>query len=114
DNLSGSLVAGVAAYPRPVCPSYEYMDKRGFFKSRMTFEKATLILCRFRSASFGYQEARETAKQIAKLTEFCDLLKRLKGQIARSAGPRGEATSPGIGISRPTKAGPRSSASGTG
>jgi hypothetical protein len=43
---------------------------RGFFKSRMTFEKATLNLCTFRSASCGTQEARETARGLSKLTEF--------------------------------------------
>jgi hypothetical protein len=41
-----------------------------FFKSRMTFEKATLNLRTFRSASCGTQEARETARGLSKLTEF--------------------------------------------
>jgi hypothetical protein len=39
-------------------------EKRGLFKSRMTFEKATLNLRTFRSASCGTQEARETAKEL--------------------------------------------------
>jgi hypothetical protein len=53
---------------------------RGFFKSRMTFEKATLNLRTFRSASCGTHEARaketsrflgkETARGLSKLTEF--------------------------------------------
>jgi hypothetical protein len=42
----------------------------GFFKSRMTFEKATLNLRTFRSASCGTQEARENARGLSKLTEF--------------------------------------------
>jgi predicted transposase/invertase (TIGR01784 family) len=45
-------------------------DERCFFKSWMTFEKATLNLRTFRSASCGTQEARETARGLSKLTEF--------------------------------------------
>jgi hypothetical protein len=48
----------------------ELMLNGGFFKSRMTFEKATLNLRTFRSASCGTQEARENARGLSKLTEF--------------------------------------------
>jgi hypothetical protein len=71
-NLFKVSSAGYAVkrMPRAGAMLHAALHKRGFFKSRMTFEKATLNLRTFCSASCGTQEARENARGLSKLTEF--------------------------------------------